>query len=422
MKKITTFIFLLILPVFLSAQMEITCKSVERVKQNVEIRFEARTTSKTLKKCYKLVLSPYLYHKSDTLWLQETAVYGKIRYKRERQEAALNGNKEWTLPAGQVMEGDTLFYAATVPYRKWMRTASLNVKRRMIGCNCDCYDGDETLLANVPVYVPPVPVVAECVADPAKFKVKETRKLQDFDSTGIALFFPVSETALYPDRYGNQATLNRIARSIHKNENRKEVRLNRVEITGFASPEGNTAFNHRLGKGRAEALKTYLQKQMPELEAKDIRLFNGGENWDGLRRMVAESDKVYKKEVLDILDRKTGDARKTALRKLAGGKPYRDMLKTFYPKLRSACCVALYYDLLSDAATDAIQAANQSIRAGKYAEALAELLKYETDERAWNSIGVCYMMLEDEEKAIVWFEKALAAGHSEASQNLEQIK
>lgn len=152
MKKIATFIFLLILPVFLSAQMEITCKSVERVKQNVEIRFEARTTSKTLKKCYKLVLSPYLYHKSDTLWLQETAVYGKIRYKRERQEAALNGNKEWTLPAGQVMEGDTLFYAATVPYRKWMRTASLNVKRRMIGCNCDCYDGDETLLANVPVY------------------------------------------------------------------------------------------------------------------------------------------------------------------------------------------------------------------------------------------------------------------------------
>lgn len=122
------------------------------------------------------------------MWLQETAVYGKIRYKRERQEAALNGNKEWTLPAGQVMEGDTLFYAATVPYRKWMRTASLNVKRRMIGCNCDCYDGDETLLANVPVYVPPVPVVAECVADPAKFKVKETRKLQDFDSTGIALF------------------------------------------------------------------------------------------------------------------------------------------------------------------------------------------------------------------------------------------
>lgn len=46
------------------------------------------------------------------------------------------------------------------------------------------------------------------------------------------------------------------------------------------------------------------------------------------------------------------------------------MLKNFYPELRNACYVAVYYDVLNDVAADAINAANTQIRAGKYAEAL----------------------------------------------------
>ena len=71
---------------------------------------------------------------------------------------------------------------------------------------------------------------------------------------------------------------------------------------------------------------------------------------------------------------------------------------------------------------DAVNTANGLIREGKYAEALQILLEYQKDDRAFNSIGVCHMMLENEEEAIGWFERALLTGHEEARKNLEQLK
>ena len=58
----------------------------------------------------------------------------------------------------------------------------------------------------------------------------------------------------------------------------------------------------------------------------------------------------------------------------------------------------------------------------KYDEALKMLKAWENDDRAYNAIGVCLMMQEREEEAIIWFEKAIKAGHAEAAKNLEQIK
>ncbi len=422
MRKITAFIFFFILPGVLFAQADLANGSVKRVKRNVEVRFDISTASKSLKNRYKMVLTPYLYRGTDTAWLQEVEIYGRIRYRRERQEAALGGNKDWKLLPNQILEGDTLAYLATVPYAKWMRKASLGVNRRMVGCACDCYDGDQTLLKNAPVYIPPVPSIPEVASDPSKFEVVDAHKRWAFDSEEIKVFFPVSKIVLYAGKYGNQATLDKIIEGICKIGGTEKLRLNGVEITGFASPEGGVALNTRLGEGRAKALKAYIREQMPELRDEDFRLINGVENWDGLRRMVAGADMEYRDEVLNILDNYTGAARKAALQRLGGGKPYRYMLKTFYPELRNACYVAVYYDVLNDVAAEAVNAANAMIRAGKYDEALGVLLRHKDDDRAWNSIGVCYMMLEEEDEAIGWFEKAVEAGRQGAYRNLEQLK
>ena len=203
----------------------------------------------------------------------------------------------------------------------------------------------------------------------------------------------------------------------------EKLRLQGVEITGFASPEGGLSLNTRLGAGRAAALKEYIRGEMPELRDEDFVLVNGVENWDGLRALVAASNMEYKDEVLAILDDNTlGTGRKAALMNLKNGKPYRYMLKEFYPELRNACYVSVFYDVLADKVADAVNAANELIRAGKYAEALKSLEAYKNDDRVFNSIGVCYMMMEEEEIAIEWFEKAIKAGHAEAEKNLKQLK
>lgn len=204
------------MPVSLTAQVDIAGESVKRVKHSVEVAFDIHTTPKTLKNRYKMVLTPYLCNGADTVWLPQAEIYGKIRYKRERQEQALSGNHTWSLAPNQILEGGSCTYAAAVPYEKWMRTASLGIKRRMVGCACDCHDGDQTLLADVPVYTPPVPAVAEIAADPARFEVVEAHRRWAFDRNEIRVFFPVADTELYPDKFGNQATLDKIVEGIRK--------------------------------------------------------------------------------------------------------------------------------------------------------------------------------------------------------------
>ena len=60
MKKTASLIFILALPVSLTAQVDIAGESVKRVKHSVEVAFDIHTTPKTLKNRYKMVLTPYL--------------------------------------------------------------------------------------------------------------------------------------------------------------------------------------------------------------------------------------------------------------------------------------------------------------------------------------------------------------------------
>jgi Flp pilus assembly protein TadD len=125
---------------------------------------------------------------------------------------------------------------------------------------------------------------------------------------------------------------------------------------------------------------------------------------------------------LDIIDTKSGEERKTALKRLNNGSTYRYLLKNFYPQLRKACYLAVYYDELADVAAADINKANEMIRNNQPAEALEILSKHEADSRAWNSIGASMLLLERAEKAIYWLEKAIEAGSEEAKENIKYLK
>lgn len=422
MKRIQTVIIVFAFPALLSAQVDVTNSSVVKNRWNVDVSFTVDTDADAVKSRYKMILTPYLYNGEDTVYLPETEIYGKIRYKRERQEQALDGNPDWQLGPNQYRKGDECIYKATVPYEKWMRTASLGIHRQLVGCGCDCYDGYQDVQNDIPVYVAPNPVVAEAPADPAKYEVVDPHKRWAFDKEELTVYFPVSKTRLLLDKYGNQETLDKIIAGIRKIGDAEKMRLSGVEITGFASPEGTLKFNTELGEGRANALKKYIQDEVSELRNDDFNLINGVENWDGLREMIAESDLETRDKMLEIIDNTSGEARKNELKRLDGGKSYAYILRNFYPVLRNACYIAVYYDVLDDKAATAINQANVAIREHRYADALEMLLPYKEDSRSWNSIGVCYMMLEEEDTAIDWFRKAKDAGDPVAVENLKQIE
>ena len=152
-----------------------------------------------------------------------------------------------------------------------------------------------------------------------------------------------------PTYKDNAATLDNIVSTIREIEGSSDSRIARVVIAGFASPEGTAAVNDRLARERAEAIRNYLTGNSG-VRAEQVDLYNGGVDWHGLRKMVAESDMPDRDRVLDIIDntpvwdaqRNTG--RHGELMRLSGGEPYRYMLRNFFPDLRNAAYIRAYYE------------------------------------------------------------------------------
>ncbi len=122
------------------------------------------------------------------------------------------------------------------------------------------------------------------------------------------------------------------------------IRVTRVDVEGYASPEGPKAHNIDLGQNRAEALKAYILEKEPRLTADMIQATSGGEDWYGLRKLVVESDMVGKDQVLNIIDNVPEAQRKERLRTLNGGRTYKSIFDVLYPQLRSACYIDVWYD------------------------------------------------------------------------------
>ena len=415
-------ILLALLPCVALAQVNYDAQRVVYHKQSVDVSIDVTSGKKSLKNNTKMVVTPFLHNGADTLGLDSFELFGKVKYKRERQEQSLKGNRGWTLSSNQIMEGDSYCFNTSVPYESWMNGATLSVDRRVLGCGCDCYDGQQALAKGIKPYDPPTQMLMDVAPSTEHYQVVDTHKHYILKDKDLKVIFPVAQTKLYLERYNNQETLNEIIAAIKSIEECDEQQLNNIEMVGLSSPEGRLKFNTELGEGRANALRNYIQSQMPHLANEQFYIINGEENWNGLREMVEASDIKDKAEVLEIIDTKSGEERKMALKRLNNGTTYRYLLNNYYPQLRKACYIAVYYDELADVASADINKANEMIRAGQPAEALEVLMKHEADSRAWNSIGASMILLERVDEAIYWLEKAIEAGSSEAIENLKYIK
>ena len=84
------------------AQSKITDQNLVHDGKDAIVTFNIETDHNSIPSKRKEVIMPYIYNGKDTLWLETVEVYGKNRYKRERQENHLDGNKGWELEEGLV--------------------------------------------------------------------------------------------------------------------------------------------------------------------------------------------------------------------------------------------------------------------------------------------------------------------------------
>ena len=403
----------------LSAQSKISNDKIERSGDHVVVTFEVQTEDNSIPRNRKEVILPYLFNGKDTLFLDPLEVYGKNRYKREKQEYHIAGDKDWDLGDNQILKGDVYHYAAQTGLKRWMKPAQLGVKRQMVGCACENDMPDEMLGQ----YVFEEPVMA-ARRMPA-YVLADAEKFWDFGQDELEIIFKVSKIEIDSSVFNNEITFGKILTAVDKIHSNPKYKIDKIQVAGYASPEGPPQFNTWLGENRAKALINYIIEHRPqyELTMEDFEIVNGEENWAGLRRVLERSDMKEKDQVIAIIDDEslTGEQKKLKIGAMDYGWVWKKMLKEIYPHLRSARYLSIYYDSTDDKAVETINQANALIREGKYEEGYDLAMTVQEDMRAHNTIGVVLMMQGKFEEAMPWFEKALEGNCPSAQQNIDSI-
>ena len=157
------------------------------------------------------------------------------------------------------------------------------------------------------------------------------------------IYFPIGSEQIDPAFHNNDSVLHDISlafQTLQAPEN--NFRIDSVVVIGSASPLGGEALNRVLSFERALSLADYLKHKMA-VQTSALIVRSVGANWQALRRMVAASSMRYKKEVLDIIDRVPVNQRRNyVLMNLKWGRPYREMMETFFPDLQNSSMLMVY--------------------------------------------------------------------------------
>ena len=194
------------------AQTVITDESMTHDGTTVTVSFNIDTDVKGIPSRRKEVIMPYIYNGKDTLWMDVVEVYGKGRYKRERQENHINGDKDWELADNQTLKGDIYVYEDQVPLKRWMKSANLSIKRQLVGCACEKDQDDENIAEGVALFEEPQMPARRTPA----YALNEVGKTWDFGQDELEIIFKVSKIEIDSTVFNNEVTFGKILEAVDK--------------------------------------------------------------------------------------------------------------------------------------------------------------------------------------------------------------
>ncbi len=370
--------------------------TLTRSGDQVTVAFTLDAGKKAAKSGYNLVVTPVIRNGGAERELTPVVVQGRrAKITALRHELAAKRNSYQQQEAIYMATGSSIEYRATLPYEHWMKGGRLVLDGISVGC-CSSTDAPIGPIAdNILYYTPQVDVqvvetrivapkrsTGDILAEQYPFvaPLSELEKarimpggLFDYDmplnmgqGTGvmqneienfidatregsISIFFRQGKRDIdrgYMSNNSQLVELVSVVRTLVAADDSKAVR---IVIAGFASPEGSTQVNNRLAWERAVAMKSFITANTA-ISPSMINIYNGSVDWMGLRELVSQSDMYQKYNVIDIIDtvpvwdggRNRG--RSGELMRLDGGDPYRYMLREFFPQLRQAAFIKVYYE------------------------------------------------------------------------------
>ncbi len=273
-----------------------------------------------------VLLTPRLVNGNDSVEMPSIGIYGRKRYYFyvRNGESMLTDKTEQSYRAAQ--KPDSLAYNKIIPYQDWMNGASLSLYRADFGCCNTLLDEQIGLIAQ---HTELLDFFPELVYIKPQAEIEKSRSLEG----SAYIDFVVDRTDINPEYRNNVAELGKIQSTIDSVRNDKDITITKVRLKGFASPESPYAHNEELAIGRTEALKKYIQ-QLYNFKENLITTDYEPENWEGLRKYVAESNIDNKAEILAIIDNDMEPDTKERHLKTKYPVQYRFLLQNCYPALR----------------------------------------------------------------------------------------
>lgn len=351
------------------------------VEDSLDISFAVTTGAKATKNAYTLILTPLIESGEFEHYLPAIKVEGKRAQKvrlREikRQKDSYRSSDDYYTSNNQILR-----YNAVVPLDEQMREARFLLRAVSEGC-CSSAGLGSTVIAERVLYeeiVPEQEIVmrSEVVKDtlgstgdrlsvlypyvlpatkidiesemPTRNQILESiQRANRASEESISVYFKVGNSNVDMNYMGNREAFVELISVIRTIAQSKDSRVVGVVISGFASPEGSTALNTRLAQERANAAKAVLL-HYSNLSNNSILTYNGGIDWEGLKEMVVHSNLSYRDVVADVIDsapawepQKQGE-RVAKLMLLDSGRVYRTLLQDYFPRLRQAAYVKVYY-------------------------------------------------------------------------------
>lgn len=357
----------------------------------------------------------------------------------------------------------SFYYSFQTEYQRWMRDSELVFLEYRTGCNCKD-KGDYIWFAKkLQLPAPYAPQFQLSYLIPAVEEVKRRT-----ESYSASFDYAVNRSEIDRNFRNNSAVLDQVDRIISEAKNDPNIVLDKIVVTGYASPDGGTAYNMSLSERRAKSFTDYLTGTH-NLRGTLITTNRKGEDWQGLSVLISRSHYSYRDEVLQIIEN-TADInkRKAALKNLQGGAVYRKLLETDFPALRrnsydisytvrgldteqskalifvkpqqlslnEMFMAAVGFDKGSKEFKETFNIAarmypddpvarfnrfTSEIETGSYDHAIMALRQIETPQ-GWNNLAVALFHWGDNKQVSYYFEKASKAGLKEAAYNLAEYK
>ena len=306
---------------------------LEKKEQLVHLSFDVAVGKYSAKE-YK-TMTPSIVGKS----ISKEFVPVSIESRRAQLISMRNARRNKSPQANIYRNGDFFTYTDSISYEDWMNGGKLILNYADSTCCSIEHSYAETKIN-------PVVFVEETATEPES--PKSVIRICNSDDDGKVVSFANGKAGLLDFKpLENYEFLNEIHDRLTDIISDERNQLLCIEISGYASPEGDYHKNIQLSYERAQTVKDYLMEYIPELDENLFLLNSMGENWKALQNRIQASDMMYKDGVLEIFANTTlddeGAARKTALRQFKNGIPYQYMLRHFYPELRSVRKIIITY-------------------------------------------------------------------------------